>query len=314
MRRSLATFLGAAVAVAAAGQVVAGPATAAQAVTIAGPAVADQAVAGPAIAGSAVAGPAAVGPAPDGGVPGGNRNVCGTNYATIDLGRGDYFNVYNEQDHLSCVKAEKSVLSWTVTKRSGSANDWEYPHIGSGIDWGRYTCYDGRSAYPSSPGSQCMRYPVREKYDGTPLTSVQFWPHLTNGNVAYDIWFNKANISPSRLGQANGAEIMIWLMHPGITEPASRICWRTRIQGLWYDAMCWRAGASGRARWNYVAYIAEKQTRTLAPTWLNGFFRDAIRHGKVRQDWWLTAIDFGAEINTGGIGFAVRSYSLTDVR
>src|SRR6266567_9028743 len=108
--------------------------------------------------------PAAAGVLPLGGKPVWNRNVCGTNYVPINLGHGDYFNVYNEQDNLSCISAEKHVLSWTVTRRGRSVLGWQYPNIGSGIYDGRYTCYDGRSAYPSSPGSRCMRYPVREKH------------------------------------------------------------------------------------------------------------------------------------------------------
>jgi hypothetical protein len=273
------------------------------------------AAASPAMASPGAASPGAASPrAAAGGTPRYNQNVCGTKYVPVNLGHGDYFNVYNEQDGRSCVSAERHVLSWSVTRRGGSVRDWEYPNIGSGIEWGRYTCYDGRSAYPTSPGSRCMRYPVLEKHDGHPLTSVRFWPHITNGNISYDIWFNKTYISPSRMRQADGAEIMIWLMHPGITEPPWRICWSTKIQGLWYDAMCWRAGLGGGTDWNYVAYIAQKQTRTLAPTWLNGFFRDAIRHGKLSRNWWLTAVDFGAEINQGGTGFAVQNYHLTGVR
>jgi hypothetical protein len=265
--------------------------------------------------GTAVAiGMGAISPTVDGGNPHWNRSVCGKNYVPISLGHGDYFNVYNEQDGRSCVSAERHVLSWSVTHRGPSVRDWEYPNIGSGIEWGRYTCYDGRSAYPTSPGSRCMRYPVREEYDGSPLTSVRFWPHISNGNISYDIWFNKTYVSPSRQRQANGTEVMIWLMHPGITEPPQRICWSSNIQGHWYDAMCWRAQNSDGTQWNYVAYIAQQQTRTLAPTWLNEFFRDAIRHGKLSKSWWLTAIDFGAEINEGGTGFAVQDYSLTRVR
>ena len=305
MSRLLTVFLGAAVAVAAAI-----PATAVPAVAVPVPVTAVPASPAAAVPES----PTTVGMAPAGGKPVWNRNVCGTNYVPITLGHGDYFNVYNEQDGLSCISAERHVLSWTVTRRGNSVRGWEYPNIGSGIEWGRYTCYDGRSAYPSSPGSRCMRYPVREKYDGTPLTSVRFWPHIANGNIAYDIWFNKTDISPSRLGQADGAEIMVWLMHPGITEPESRICWHAEIQGLWYDAMCWLAGNSDGTRWNYVAYIAQNQTRTLTPTWLNEFFRDAISHGKLSPDWWLTAVDFGAEINMGGTGFAVQDYRLTGVK
>jgi Glycosyl hydrolase family 12 len=238
-----------------------------------------------------------------------NRPVCGASYVPVDLGRGNYFNVYNEQDNRSCISVEEHHLAFTVTSRD-SADSWQYPNISSGWEWGRYTCQDGRSALPTSPGSQCMRYPVQEKSDGTPLTSVSYSQHLGSGNVSYDIWFNRADATP---GQDDGTEVMIWLAHPGVAISARSVCWTATIQGRKYDAMCWRAKNKTGVSWNYVAYVAVGQTRSLPPTFLNGFFRSAIAHGKLSPDWWLTAIDFGAAINTG-VGFAVGHYSLEDVR
>ena len=46
------------------------------------------------------------------------------------------------------------------------------------------------------PGSKCMRYPVRVDRDGEPVTSVSVHPHLIRGNVAYDIWLNRKDVSP----------------------------------------------------------------------------------------------------------------------
>jgi len=247
---------------------------------------------------------------PAGGVALWNRPVCGAEYVPIDMGAGDYFNVYNEQDGRSCVSAEEHHLSFEVTSRGGSVKGWQYPNISSGWEWGRYTCADGRSAYPASPGSQCMRYPVQEKADGTPLTSVTYFPHLAAGNVSYDIWFNRTDSAP---GQDDGTEVMIWLAHPGVSIPARSVCWDATIGGVKYEAMCWTA-RNGATSWNYVAYVAVRQTATLPPTWLNGFFRNAISHGKLSPDWWLTGIDFGSEMNSGGTGFAVKTYMLKDVR
>ena len=278
------------------------------------------AVAGLALAGS-LAAPALAGsaPSPAPSIPAGagitawNTPVCGSNnFVPIDLGHGDYLNVYNEQDGQSCVQVERHRLSWFVASRSGSVTGWQYPNISSGIEWGRYTCYDGRSAHPGH-GSECMRYPVREDQDGHPLTSVTYFPHLERGNVAYDIWFNRTDVKPDKLGQDDGAEVMIWLAHPGVTIPASSVCWDATIQGRRYQVMCWRAFRNG-VGWNYLAYIAETPVTTLPPTWLNEVFRNAIAHGELSPDWYLTAIDFGSEMNAGGVGFAVKRYSLTGVR
>ena len=50
--------------------------------------------------------------------------------------------------------------------------------------------------------------------------------------------------------------------------------------------------------------------------WLNPFFRDAEQAGEMSRSWYLTGIDFGAEINqtVRGAGFDVARYSLTGVR
>jgi hypothetical protein len=240
-----------------------------------------------------------------------NVTVCGREYVPVTLGHGDYFNVYNAQSNATCVSSERRHLAWSVPVVSHRSGAWLYPNISSGIEWGRYTCDDGPSASVSARGSRCMRYPVREKNDGTPLTSVTFWPHLTVGNVAYDIWFNKERVAPQRLHQNDGAEIMIWLMHPGL--PVWNACWRARIQGRSYDVMCWTAHHHHKS-WHYIAYVAVRQTRALPQTWLNPFFRDAIRHRKLSPYWWLTSINFGEEMARGGQGFAVHSYSLRYVK
>lgn len=238
-----------------------------------------------------------------------NRPVCGTAYVPVDLGHGDYFTVFNEQDNRSCISVEEHRLAFTVTSRD-SAGAWQYPNISSGWEWGRYTCQDGKSALPASPGSQCMRYPVRQKNDGTPLTSVTTAAHAITGDVAYDMWFNRTDATP---GQDDGAEVMLWIEHPGVAINPRAVCWDAVIQGVKYQVYCWTAKNKTGVSWNYVAYIRVDQARAIGPTWLNEIFRNAISHGKLSPNWWLTGIDFGAEMNSG-VGFDVSNYSLKDVR
>lgn len=246
----------------------------------------------------------------DAGVPKYNTPVCGSDYVPVNLGHGDYFNVYNAQSNASCVSVERHYLSWMVTKEP-MIGGWEYPNISSGWHWGRYTCNDGRSAHPGH-GSQCMRYPVQQRYDGYPLTSVQYWPHLTNGNVAYDIWFNQTNAHPN---QDNGSEIMIWLDDPGTSGFIHHaFLRRVRISGYTWDVCGWTMHRADGTSWNYVAYVAPKPILKTHGLWLNEFFREAIAHGELSKDWYLTAIDFGSEMNVGGQGFAVKTYSLVGVR
>lgn len=240
-----------------------------------------------------------------------NTPVCGTNYVPVNLGHGDYFNIYNAQGGNTCVNVERKHLSWYVSRVTPIAQGWQYPNISSGWHWGRYTCNDGRSAHPGH-GSQCMRYPVKQSEDGMPLTSVQYFPHLTNGNVSYDIWFNQTNAHPN---QDNGSEIMIWLDDPGTSRFIHHaFLRRVRISGYTWDVCGWTMHRPDGTSWNYVAYVAPKPILKTHGLWLNEFFREAEHHGELSPDWYLTAIDFGSEMNVGGQGFAVKSYSLVGVR
>jgi hypothetical protein len=232
----------------------------------------------------------------------------------VDLGKGDYFNVINAPAHNTCVTAERHHLSWYVSSWRQAAQSWQYPNISSGIEWGRYTCDDGRSAAPSSPGSKCMRYPVQVAKDGNPVTSVSVHPHLTRGNVAYDIWFNKTDVSPLKLGQPNGTELMIWIAYPGIKDWAESR--HVVIDGIHWNVMTWVAhNHNNGVTWRYVAYLAEHQRDSVSGLKLNPFFREAESASELSASWYLTSIDFGAEINdtARGPGFDVASYSLTGV-
>jgi hypothetical protein len=248
-------------------------------------------------------------------VPVWNRPVCGSGYVPVDLGKGDYFNVINAPAHNTCVTVERHHLSWDVSSWHPAAQNWQYPNISSGIEWGRYTCHDGPSADPSSPGSKCMRYPVQVDRDGEPVTSASVHPHLIRGNVAYDIWVNRKDVSPAKLGQPNGTEVMIWIAYPGITDDADAR--HVVIDNIQWDVMTWEAhNSTTDTSWRYVAYLAHQQRDSVSRLWLNPFLRDAERAGELSPSWYLTSIDFGAEINqtVTGAGFDVAHYSLTGVR
>jgi hypothetical protein len=244
-----------------------------------------------------------------------NRPVCGSDYVPVDLGDGDYFNVINASAHNTCVTAERHHLSWYVSSWHKAARGWQYPNISSGIEWGRYTCNDRTSGDPSGPGSACMRYPIRVDRDGTPVTSASVHSDISNGNVSYDIWVNREDVAPKRLRQANGTEIMIWIEYPGIADDADSR--HVVIDGIQWDVMTWVAhNPTTGTSWRYVAYLAHRQRESVSGLALNPFFHDAESAGELSASWYLTAIDFGAEINetVREGGFDVESYSLTGVR
>jgi hypothetical protein len=248
------------------------------------------------------------------GVPDWNRVVCGRDWLPVDMGRGDYFDVLNSQSGNTCIDAERHHLTLALESWAPGPR-WQYPHILSGASWGRYTCYDGRSG--TSRGSRCMRYPVQEKRDGDPVTSIRYFQAETSGNTGtYDIWFDKRDLAPTAYRQDDGAEIMIWLGHPGLNVWAQWYAW---VGGREYGVMNWVMDHNG-ASWNFVVYWPLTPVTFLPPTHLNLFFADAIRHGQLSADWYLTSISAGSEINDpgnphdGSWGFDISQYSLTGVR
>ena len=70
------------------------------------------------------------------------------------------------------------------------------------------------------------------------------------------------------------------------------------IDRIHWDVMTWEAhNPATDTSWRYVAYLAHRQRNSVSRLWLNPFFRNAERAGELSPSWYLTAIDFGAEIN-----------------
>jgi hypothetical protein len=253
--------------------------------------------------------------------------VCGSAWVPVDLGQGDYATVANEPDGGSCVRVQNGAdgnLSWYVSYRN-SPGRWEYPNLYYGLFWGRDACLTHKSALGRT--SRCMLAdPVQVKSDGHPLASVTYWPHLRAGNVSFDLWFNKEPIPRSRygtFGQADGAEVMIWLDRPGAWAAFNG--GYVTLQGRTYGVHLGIARGHGKA-WNYVAFIAVTPTRVFSHVYLNYFFRyaEGIHSGCcsgpcLSPDWWLTSVHFGSEMLPypwvngveNGTGFAVKTWSLT---
>jgi Glycosyl hydrolase family 12 len=237
------------------------------------------------------------------GVPTYNKDVCGTHWVKVHNQKNSYYNFYNAppEQAYTCIRVEKYHLVFSIRK-AGIVRAWGYPNISSGWEANRYSC--------TGVKGRCMKYPVQEKHDGYPLTSVETWLSPGVYNASYDIWFNRTDAHPS---QNNGTEIMIWLAHPGLDD-SHAITRYVTIDGIHWGVMDWtafnpRAGVS----WHYVAFMAVHQRSSVFRMWLNPFFRNAIANGELSPNWWLTAIDFGFELVSGGVGNNVHYYRLIGV-
>lgn len=244
----------------------------------------------------AATGPAhSVAPAAIGSV----TTVCGARSLQVHDPLNTYYNVYNAPitQNDTCVKSAPGVASFTITAVD-QHEDWGYPNISSGWESGEYSCLDA--------GGACFTYPVIEENDGTPETSLGVDMH-GDGNAAYDIWFNQTDAHPV---QDNGTEIMIWMRHPGVDEDGSV---PVSIEGISFRIMYWTATNSAGITWHYAAYIMDNQRSNLRDFWLNDVFRDAISRGWLKPTWYLTGVDAGFELTSGGTG-STASLQLSKVR
>jgi hypothetical protein len=187
-------------------------------------------------------------------------------------------------------------------KISGSTadNPWAaYPNIGQGDQWGT-----------RPPGSWL---PYRPNADGNPIASVvtNAVQNKGNHNATFDLWFNRAR--DARVGQNNGAEVMIWTdCHDTCFRWYN---WHVTIDGIRWGVRVWTSHQSAPSgtgiTWLYTAYVALTPRDSVHGLYLNPFLRNAEGHDRLKSSWWLTGVDYGFEIGKGSAGLYVRDYSLT---
>lgn len=230
-----------------------------------------------------------------GGVPDYNAKVCGNGWVTIRSAE-TYFRVYNDDfGGYTCITAEHYHVDFAITAARGRGFH-AYPNVSSGWESGRYTCTGHRGS--------CFDYPVQVKHDGNPVTSMAGWLAPGHYDFSYDIWLNRTDAHPL---QDNGAEIMIWLAHPGIREAVQR---KVVIDGIPWYVTSWVAHRNGKT-WRLLIYYAVHQRSSVHGLRLNDFFHEAERHGEMSANYWLTGIDAGFELVSGGLHNNIHSFSLT---
>jgi cellulose 1,4-beta-cellobiosidase len=210
-----------------------------------------------------------------------------------------YFHVYNDDfGRRTCVTAERYHPDFAVTSVERGFGFAAYPNISSGWESGRYTCTGHTGA--------CYAYPVQLRHDGDPRTSMAAWLAPGRYDLSWDIWTNRTNAHPLR---DNGTELMIWLAHPGVPEGIIRT---VTIDGIRWNVTTWIAHHGGV--WRLLIYYAVQPRSSAYGLRLNDFFHEAERHREMSASWWLTGIDAGFELVSGGLHDNIHYYSLTGVR
>ena len=140
-------------------------------------------------------------------------------------------------------------------------------------------------------------------------TNWSFQPtHTGTWDAAYDIWICPDNTcEPS--GFNGGLELMIWLDY----TPAG--AWQYDMGPVTVDGMNWEVwqfdGGSGADKHKYVAYLAKNKTTSIQNLDIKPFLNDCQVRGYVKPSWYLYAIEAGNEINSGGIPFTSKSFSVS---
>jgi len=211
-----------------------------------------------------------------------------------------YSNVFGNVNQPSPTVCLSDVAShgsgFTISSSDVAKGYGAYPNIGQGNEWG------------VRPAGTWL--PVKADDDGMPVASVTTDSLSVSGvfNSAFDIWFNKTD-DPT-VGQNNGAEVMIWLdchdncigYHP-VTIDGIRWLW------TWHVSRNHHTGTT----WNYMAFTAAHHRDSVSRLWLNPFIRYAEAQGKVSPSWYLTGVDYGFELVSGGSGLKISNYSLTEI-
>lgn len=163
-----------------------------------------------------------------------------------------------------------------------------YPNIFRGWQWGIGT----KGAWP-----------IKVSADGTPradLTVTNTWKGTYNSSL--DMWFSTY---PNRTTQANGAEVMIWLSHPGAVAAGRRV----RIDGTDWYLNSWMTRGHGKS-WRLIIFVHTTQISSVKGLLLNPFLRAAESRRWIKPSWYWTGIDAGFEIWRGGQGLGVRYFNV----
>jgi hypothetical protein len=205
--------------------------------------------------------------------------------------QGAHFVVKNDNygGQTECLAVRGDSPNFTVTQSqlpTWHAKPKAYPFILRGCSWG--TCSAPDSGLPKRVSA--LRHPVATWY--TTQVPRGEW------DAAFDIWFGT---HPMTTGQADGAEIMIWLNARRITVPPRTEI--VRIGHVRFYLLHWRACHGGTC-WNYIQFRRVWPVQRVRHLHLLPFIHRAERRAWIRPVWWLENIEAGFELWQGGTGLA----------
>ena len=232
-------------------------------------------------AAAAAAGRARSGPVSD---------LCGRyQHFRVTTAQGAHFVVKNDNygGQRECLAVQGDSPNFTVTQSQlpgWHAKPQAYPFILRGCSWG--TCSAPDSSLPKQVSA--LRRPVAT-WDTTQVPKGEW-------DAAFDIWFGT---HPMTTGQADGAEIMIWLNARRIPVPPRTPI--VHVGHVRFYLLHWRACHGGTC-WNYIQFRRVWPVLRVRKLHLLPFIHRAGKRGWIQPAWWLENIEAGFELWQGGAG------------
>jgi hypothetical protein len=202
-------------------------------------------------------------------------------------------NAWGGADETQCI--DVSGTSFTVTRQNGTGNTSGAPVSYPSVIYGRKdsSSISASSVLPAAISSlTSVRSGISSNADGS-VAGVY--------NASYDVWLN-SDANPS--DAPTGAYLMIWPYQPAGARPAGSLKATATIGGVTYGVWSGGTGANGKP---YIAYVAQQPKTDLVFELLD-FIKDATARGVVQNGWYLTNVQAGFEIWSGGKGLQMRDF------
>jgi hypothetical protein len=216
-------------------------------------------------------------------------------YQRVTSAAGGRYDVKNDNygGRSECISNRDLRPNFTVTKSRANSRTsavMAYPFVLYGCSWQLCT---GGSHLPA---------PVK-KVRSARATWYTSGKAPGRWNAAFDIWFGRHRAAIN--GQAQGAELMVWLNahdYPAVHSKIIRVDHRR-----WY-VLHWKASHAGR-QWNYIQIRAVHPTTHVRSLSLLPIIKRVEKMGLVSRKWWLLNIEAGFEIWHGGKGLKTTSFA-----
>ncbi|HYP89637.1 MAG TPA: hypothetical protein VEQ59_15825, partial [Polyangiaceae bacterium] len=203
-------------------------------------------------------------------------------------------NVWSSQAGSQCIGMQGTVLTVTSANHNLNPNappyaPASYPSLVKGCHYGNCTDTFPRqiSAIKQIPSTFSI------------TTAPGVW------DAAYDIWLDP---TARRDGANTGLEIMIWLNYGGTPQPIGSRSGSVTLAGATWEVWLSNGNENGSSR--TISYRRSPTATAITNFDALAFVNDAITRGVAQRSWYVTSVQAGFEIWSGGTGLKINEFAV----